>query len=247
MNRGLSQTEVLQFHDQGYLGPFTLCSPDEMQLAKEQIDHLVYGDTRNPFTGVHLQSRHLDNRTVYELCSHPAIVDRVSSILGPNLILWQSNFFNKEPATKAYPWHQDRNFWAAVIEPPITVSAWLAIDKADGENSCVQVIPQSHKRVYTHVDTEEYDRGFSQQANPEELDYEESSIVSMPLQAGQFFLFNERTLHRSSANSSDQRRLGLAVRLTIPITRVYKKHPVLLVKGEDPMGFNDLGVPPAAN
>ena len=95
------------------------------------------------------QSRHLDDRVVWDLCSRPAIVERMAALFGGDLILWRSNFFNKEPGDIAVPWHQDQNYWP--LEPVINISAWLALDDVTTENSCVQIIPGSHKRVVPHV------------------------------------------------------------------------------------------------
>jgi ectoine hydroxylase-related dioxygenase (phytanoyl-CoA dioxygenase family) len=41
-------------------------------------------------------------------------------------VLICTNFFVKEPVAKEIPWHQDFNYWP--LEPPIIVSAWIAID-----------------------------------------------------------------------------------------------------------------------
>lgn len=44
--------------------------------------------------------------------------------------------------------HQDVIYWQ--LEPMINVSAWLAIDDVDEENSCVQLIPGSHWQTIPH-------------------------------------------------------------------------------------------------
>ena len=40
----------------------------------------------------YFHNRHLDNRCVYELLSHPNLVERAASIIGPHLVLWRTNF-----------------------------------------------------------------------------------------------------------------------------------------------------------
>jgi non-heme Fe2+,alpha-ketoglutarate-dependent halogenase len=49
----------------------------------------------------------------------------------------------------------------------------------------------------------------------------EHDIVSMPMPAGSFVLFYERTMHGSSANESRRRRLGINARFTPSDTTVY--------------------------
>jgi hypothetical protein len=67
---------------------------------------------------------------------------------------------------------------------------------------------------------------------------DESKKVALVLKPGQFFLFNERVLHHSNPNRTDQNRLGLAIRVTVPIAKVSEPFPCILLRGEDRMGFN---------
>ena len=135
------------------------------------------------------------------------------------------------------------NFWFTEIEPGINVSAWLAIDDTDVTNSCVQLMPGSHRKMIPHVKATP-EQAFRQQGDPDHIGVDPDRVVKMKMKAGQFFLFTERMLHYSAANTSDRRRLGLAIRITIPIVRCYKRHHVLLVRGEDRMGFNVYGDAP---
>jgi ectoine hydroxylase-related dioxygenase (phytanoyl-CoA dioxygenase family) len=243
----LTPTEVARFHDDGYLGPFELCSPEEMKGIRARIESEVLA-TEGPCKNNNNagQSRHLDCRVVYDLCSHPAIVNRMACIYGPDLILWRSNFFIKNPGDKEIPWHQDGNYWP--IEPAVNISAWLAIDESTIENSCVQLLPGTHRRVIPHIKSTE-GMAFHEMADP--AGYDASKPINMELKPGEFFIFNERTLHHSFPNNSKKRRLGLAVRVTVPFVRVYHDdaklfpgHKNMVLCGEDRMGFNRLTNPP---
>lgn len=238
----LTGTEVLRFMDEGYLGPFTLCTPREMGPIREVIEREVL--TAPGLSGNPIQSRHLDCRVVYDLCSHPAIVERMAGIFGPDLVLWRSNFFAKEPGAKEIPWHQDFQYWP--IEPALNISAWIAIDPATVENSCVQIIPGSHKQIVPQIKSPA-EMALPTMTDPTALDA--SRKIDMQLEPGQFFLFNERTVHRSEPNRSVTRRIGLAVRVTIPIVKVYHEqlfehHAVIILRGEDRMSFNRVTQPP---
>ncbi len=236
----LGREEIGHFHEEGYLGPYDLCTREQMGVVRNRIENELLG-TPSVYGAGQYQTRHLDNRLVYDICAAPVILDRVACLFGPDLILWQSNFFMKNPGDKEIPWHQDRNYWP--IEPILNISAWVAIDDVDRENSCVQLIPGSHRQTIPHVAAGE-EKAFNTQADPDYVDAEK--IVEMPLKAGQFFLFNERLLHYSAANRSDRRRMGLAVRLTVPLVRCWLKHPMVAVRGEDRLGFNELAEAPAA-
>ena len=238
----LTDTDVAFFNANGYVGPFTLCPSEEMAVLRERIDREVLAS--NPPHNIREQSRHLDCRIVYDLCSHPAIVDRMIAILGPDLVLWRSNFFTKEPGGLEIPWHQDFGFWP--IDPAINVSAWLAIDEATPENSCVQIIPGSHKEQYPLVKALP-GMLFNQMTDPSYVDLDK--CLDMPLKPGEFFLFNECTLHHSNANRSSKRRMGLAVRMTVPRVRIdhdaiFAGHRAIQLCGCDEFRINRMTSPP---
>jgi ectoine hydroxylase-related dioxygenase (phytanoyl-CoA dioxygenase family) len=164
-------------------------------------------------------------------------------ILGDDLLLWRTHIFSKAPGGKEIPWHQDRNYWP--LEPEIVISAWLAIDRVTIENSCVQVIPGSHRLVVPHVPAGA-DMEFGTMADLAHVDV--NNIVNLELLPGQFFLFNERTLHHSEPNRSSKRRMGMSIRVITPQVRVLKtdslRHNPILISGRDNLGFNTLGSPP---
>lgn len=239
---------VGRFHRDGYLGPYTLRTPDEMARIREYFERTVLPgpgpNGKNP-----LQCRHLDDRTVYDLISDPEIMSRLRLLVGDDIVVWATYFFNKEPGGVEIPWHQDANYWP--IEPPLNVSIWMAIDEVTAENSCVQLVPGSHRQVIPHVPSRE-GMAFRQEADPDHVDTE--AAVDMELAPGQFFIFNERLLHHSHANRSDRRRLGLSARYTVPFVELldqespplFPGHRCVVVSGEDRLGLNRVTTPPPA-
>lgn len=247
----LDRAEIAQFHNDGYLGPFTLCSRDEMADAREQIERDVL-TVDGPNLKNRLQCRHFDQRLVYDLVTRPAVLDRMESLYGPDLVLWATYFFNKEPGGKEIPWHQDFHYWP--IEPSVNISAWIAVDPATVENSCVRIIPGSHRRIVPHIASRD-GMAFGEEADPAAVDraIATSGIVDMELAPGEFFLFNERLLHQSEPNRSNRRRMGLTMRVTVPFVKVFHGqgplfagHKNMVVRGQDRMGFNELAQPPRA-
>lgn len=237
----LSRAEIDFFHANGYVGPFAALTPDEMASVRDHIDaHVLTADGPNPKTRV--QSRHMDSKVVYDLATHPAIIDRMEALYGPDLVLWATNFFNKEPGGKEIPWHQDLNYWP--IEPLLNISAWVAIDDVKIDNSCVQILPGSHKKVLPHTPSRD-GMAFSEEADPTSFSTE--GLINMELKPGEFFLFTEKLLHHSEPNRSNRRRLGMSVRVTLPIVAIkqdgpplHPGHRAILVRGEDHMNFNQM-------
>lgn len=244
---GLSRQEVEDFHTNGFLGPYTLCSPEEMAVIRGRIEQEIL-TTDGPNKRNREQGRHQDKKLVYDLCSHPAIVERFVHLLGPDLVLWASYFFTKHPGGKEIPWHQDLNYWP--IDPPVNVSAWLAIDECTVENSCVRILPKSHRKVLQHVKSGD-GMAFSEMADTKTVDL--SKAVDMVLKPGEFFIFSERTLHQSNANVSNKRRMGMAVRVTVPFVKIYhhqaplyEGHKAIVMHGEDHLKLNTYCEPPVA-
>ena len=234
----LSRGEVDFFVANGYLGPYAAMTPAEMAPVREEIEkNVLNSDGPNPRRP--MQSRHMDQPVVYDLAAHPAIIERIAGLLGPDVVVWTTNFWLKDPGSPEIPWHQDINFWP--IEPPVNISAWLAIDPVTEENACVQIIPGSHRKFLQHA------RAPDEMAIAEMVDpnaYDASLAINMELKPGEFFLFSERLLHASSKNRSNKRRLGLSIRVTVPFVHIFQDshlhpgHTAILARGVDVMGFN---------
>lgn len=245
-SNSLSRAEVDFFVENGYLGPYAAMTPADMAEVCRQIEAEVL-TTDGPNPRSRGQSRHMDSPVVYDLATHPAIIDRIAGILGPDLVVWATNFWNKAPGGAEIPWHQDINFWP--LEPPLNTSAWIAIDEVTVENSCVQIIPGSHRQSLPHTRAPE-GVAFGKMADPDSFDA--SNVINMELRPGEFFIFSERTLHRSSINTSKNRRLGISVRVTLPMVHVFQDvsplhegHTAILASGKDVMGFNRYAGRPA--
>lgn len=249
----LSPAEVKRYHLEGYLGPFDMCTTEQMAASRESIDALLAPADQDELPSMIQRlnldmqrgfGRHHDSRLLFDMATDPTLVDRVTSILGNDLLLWRTMFFNKQPGAPRIPWHQDYDDWP--VEPYLVMSAWIAVDPATLDNGCVEIIPGSHRRFIPLVEsTDDVSDGFDNMADPKRFD--DSNALAMQLQPGQFFIFNERLLHRSAANISGVRRLGLAVRFILPLVRILDSGDhAILVSGKDRFGYNELVEPPSA-
>ncbi|HRW05045.1 MAG TPA: phytanoyl-CoA dioxygenase family protein [Caldilineaceae bacterium] len=248
-NDGLTKEQVRQYHEQGWLGPFPLISAAEMAEVRRTIDEQILepGHAQGLHEREYFHDRHLDNRCVYELLSHPSLVEKAASILGPHLVLWRTNFQIKLPLSQQddwdteIPWHQDCAYYQP--SPNVILSAWIAVDETTRANGCMQVISGSHKRLYPHIITPGAER-FGKAADPTTFDA--SDAVHIELKPGEFIFFNESTLHYSPPNKSETRRFGITPRLTVPFVDLGRRQDlkVLMLKGEDYMATYDVVEPP---
>src|SRR6188474_1279971 len=60
------------------------------------------------------------------LIRNPRLIEAVSQIIGPDLLVWSCGFFIKEPSSKSFvSWHQDLNYWG--LDGDREVTAWFAL------------------------------------------------------------------------------------------------------------------------
>jgi non-haem Fe2+, alpha-ketoglutarate-dependent halogenase len=161
----LSADELQQFYRDGYIGPFNLYDPDEMKSHLKNLrpklintKNAIYsqGRTVSGVTNLANYDRHLDIDFLAEHIARPEIVDRVTSILGPDVLCWRTEFFPKYPGDEGTDWHQADNFsnvagskhpqivWPQDAEFGGTITVWTAFTEATAENGCLQFIPGSH-------------------------------------------------------------------------------------------------------
>lgn len=245
----LSTAEIARFQQQGMISPLPLCSAEDMSLIRRYVRDFTL-TAECPVPGYpHTKWRHINDAVIYHLGTHAAILDRVSQLLGDNILLWQSNLFDKPPGADEIPWHQDRLFLE--LEEGTNVSAWIALDDVDTGNACVQVIPGSHHQIIAPANPDaRYGSprtAFGRMADPEQIDA--TTAVNIELRAGEFMLFDQYLLHRSGRNSSNRQRLGLALRYTTPEARVSHQlegYHCLLVRGKDTARKNRIGLSPVS-
>ncbi len=157
----------------------------------------------------------MDEPQVFEVCTHPSVVRRVSQLLGtPRIAFFKSRFVVKSAGNDAeVAWHQDSGATNGGNHPdgrPVeTLSAWLALDEVSPTNGAMQVIPGSHRRFYgDHAKRIRAELVETGALSEEEI----ASAVSLDLQPGHFYIFHSWILHGSTGNPSSLRRAGLNMR-----------------------------------
>lgn len=204
------------FQANGYAGPATVFSPEENARyaagawAALGVDPAAPGPSQ-----ARLSAWHHQQRWAWEMATHPAILDRVEEMLGPDLMLWAQFCWYKAPRVgKSIPWHQDASYWP--IEPKINVTAWVALAPTRRSNGCLRLLPGTHRRDFAHTSINDPVSWFGKGVTG----IDESSAIDMEMEPGQAVFFNEGTLHGSQPNTSDQPRLACSMRYTTPEVRI---------------------------
>gem|GEM_PF-727485 len=213
--RSLRQLELKRFQRDGLLTDFQLYSAERAGAIRAALRHVLSLPTSAHQTFPPEQQfgfdRHLDRRLVYELCTLPQIIRPVTQILGNDVMLFRTQFFEKPPHGLEIPWHQESYFWG--VERGF-VTMWLAVDDATRENGAMRVITGSHTHTREHLPVppdSHYWSTFTRAAIPRESD----PIVDCSMPAGHFMLFDD-LLHNSPVNSTALPRLSFTARYARP-------------------------------
>lgn len=178
---------------------------------------------------------HLLFNWVYELIHHPKIRDAVKGIVGPDILCWSTNFFIKEPNNDGnfVSWHQDATYWG--LEPhDQVITAWLALSDVPLESGPMKFLAGSHNiGLAAHEDTF-HGNNLLTRGQEMDLDVNEDDAVDVVLKAGEFSLHHVLLAHGSHPNTTDKRRIGLAIRYIPTTARQTKlRDMATLVRGFD--------------
>lgn len=181
-----------------------------------------------------------------KLVSHPRLIEAVSQIIGPDLLVWGSGLFIKEPSSKSFvSWHQDLNYWG--LDGDQEVTAWFALTPSNLENGCMRFISGSHThKVVPHVDSFAQDNLLTR-GQELAVEVDEANAVDVVLRAGQASLHHGHLFHASGPNPTPARRIGAAIRYVAPSMKQVSGDKLLvsLVSGKDDYGHFNVVPPPA--
>jgi non-heme Fe2+,alpha-ketoglutarate-dependent halogenase len=239
----LAPAQVEAFMRNGYHFPLRALPADEALAYRRRMEHSE-ATLGGPLRGALRSKPHLIFTWANDLIRHPAILDSVEDILGPNLLVWSTSFFIKEPRDPSYvSWHQDSTYWG--LSHPDVVTAWLALSVSIVENGCMRVIPGSHlKDQLPHQDTFA-ENNLLTRGQEVMVEVDEADAVDVELQPGEFSLHHVRLVHGSDPNNADYRRIGYAIRYIPTYVRQTEgpRDCATLVRGVD--NYNHFDIEPA--
>ncbi len=251
----LGMQEVEHFRRTGWVGRYPLLTAEDVSRVHRVRDQVVDGFTlpeqlaratqpdafeRRPW----FKSMHAHVPLFHDIASHPAIVGRVASLLGPDVMVWGQVTIRSWPG-KQHRWHVDvENLrWPGV-------NAYIGLTNMDG-HSALKVVEGTHRigRPPQAFGVDKDDAVALAEARKQVPD---SRIAAVPITPGEFFLFDGLLWH-GSHNTGGLERLAMIVHYARPDADVRvplnfdepiqwhpTRPPCALVSGEDRHGVNRL-------
>ena len=173
----LTEQQIAQFHEKGWVGPLDTFSAEEINQVKHCINSHSEINTElsgkkalrlyNNIYNIDGTSRdhHLFHEEIKKLVTSPKIVQRLNQLERNNLLLWRTDIFYLLPNQGSTGWHQYKeHYWMFDIdrEKPqldftknpnaINFTVWIALEDVPPEKGCLQFANGTHKQQFKIIE-----------------------------------------------------------------------------------------------
>lgn len=239
MAKKLTDRQIESYKRDGYCFPLDGIGAARAAQARNNLE-TYEASLGGPLTDAGREERyklHVRLPWACDLVRDPAILDAVEDIIGPDILVWTSTFFIKEPNTTAITmWHQDATYFG--LRPHDHITAWIALSDASEVSGCMEFVPENGApRLYQH----------KANADPNSINgggqtiserFNKGNTVRGTLKSGQFSLHHTLCIHSSPPNNTTDRRIGYGISYIPASVRHIGTTPqrAMLVRGEDRHG-----------
>jgi len=236
MSHRLTSADVQRYHDDGFLGPIPVLTPEEVREYRAGLE--AFERRSGAKLGFPEKSKsYLLFDWADAIVHHQGVLDVVEDLIGPNILVYHLTMHIKEPGSDGVViWHQDDDYFH--LSPAEHVTAWVALSDATEETGCMRMVPGVHKEgLVAHINDPQPDhiirlgKGIHGRFN-------DTDGVLVPVPAGAMSLHHTHTPHCSAPNRGKDRRIGVGISYipahVRPLTE--PRSSALLVRGEDRHG-----------
>lgn len=182
---------------------------------------------------------HLYFSWAWQLARAPSIIDAITRLAGPDVLILASRFWIKEPGDQRFvSWHQDTTYFG--LEPDEYFNMWIALTDTSVEAGCMRFFPGSHTDgLREHEITLAPDNLLTRGQTVHGIHH--SKAEPLPLQPGECSIHHGHVLHWSPPNQSGHRRVGFGLSF-IPthVRSTIGRRSATLLCGKDTYGHWDL-------
>ena len=230
----------------GFVFPVDVVSSEEAKAIRADLE-AAEAELANDPTRLALLRSYPDRLlpSFDNLIRNPKLIAAASAVLGPDLMVWSAGLFIKEAnSPKIVTWHQDLTYWG--LDDAEEVTCWVALSPANVASGCMKFVPGSHKKqLVPHKDTFDENNLLSR-GQEIAVEVNEADGVAVELKTGQASMHHGHLFHASGPNTTNDRRIGAAIRYIKPSMkqRTGDRSLVALVAGEDRFNHFKIAGPP---
>ena len=240
----IPQSDVDQFQRDGFAVARELFSADEVASYIEHYMRLREADSyAGDFSGVNAKDgdplkafprmihMHRWDQTSLDWMIDGRIGGWLEGLTGQPAYAVQTMLYFKPAGSRGQALHQDQYYLKA--RPGTCMAAWMALDRCDEENGCLQVVPGSGDLPVLCTEGADLDASFTDVTVPMPDTLEAVPVIMEP---GDVLFFNGSVIHGSLPNQSRDRfrRSLIGHYVTGDASEVAKfYHPVLDMQGRE--------------
>ena len=235
----LDQADITRTYMQdGFVVPIDVLSQHEARILRTDLED-AEAELANDVEKLALLKAYPDRLlpSFDALTRNETLISAASAVLGPDLMVWSAGLFIKEAnSPKIVSWHQDLTYWG--LDDIAETTCWVALSKAHEKSGCMKFVPSSHKtKIVPHIDTYAEDNLLSR-GQEIAVEVNEKDAVVAALDAGQASMHHGLLFHGSGPNTTDDRRIGSAIRYIKPsMKQATGDRPLVsLIRGQDNFG-----------
>lgn len=224
MTASTSKLDPAVFERDGIAWPFIALPENKTFDLEQRYRHFQSEVTKFRGRECHLKP-HLVSTWLDDIVHNPVILDAVEAAIGPDILLWSSDFAVKAAGQGTWvPWHQDTPYWN--LSTNDVVSVWFAITPATIANGAMKVMLGTHRsgalgKINFDGDPHKGVANGKRKSSEGNLFFydhimdkkvDESRALDVELQPGEFSIHNIELLHGGGPNESDHDRIGFVMR-----------------------------------
>ncbi|CAN5419383.1 phytanoyl-CoA dioxygenase family protein [soil metagenome] len=201
------------YQTQGYVVVPGIFTAEEVAAYKQHyMDMRASGPLPGDFPGVNLQDtdplkkfpRMIHMHRWDDLSLQWMLDSRINrcltTLLGQEPFAVQTMLYFKPPGARGQALHQDQYYLR--VQPGTCMAAWMALDRCDEENGCMEIVPGSHNWPLLCTIPADTTQSFTDVTVPIPDGVQAKPVI---MEAGDVLFFNGQLIHGSYPNTSPDR------------------------------------------
>ncbi len=209
-NKRLTDKDVAAYLRDGFVPRIAALPAQEAGGLRRRLEAFEATLPPGPVDRMWRRKLHVRLPWMRDLVGDARILDAVEDLIGPEILVFNSTFFIKEPRSEAVTaWHQDATYFG--LEPHEHVTAWLAFSASSGASGCMQFIPGSHRWGQLRHEAQAVANSVNNGSQTISESFDAARARLAPLEPGEFSLHHTLLVHQSESNRSGDRRIGVGI------------------------------------